>query len=70
MAATLKKVEESPVVESLAKLLHDISTLASILFGKTACRGPKLTLAIPSPPMQVHALEGPHKVTSKCKFLI
>lgn len=69
-AATLKKIEESPGVESLAKLLHDIAASASILLGKMACRGPKLTLAIPSPPMQVHAVDGPHKVASKRKFLI
>lgn len=33
--------------KSLAKLLHGIAALASILFAQTACRGLKLTSAPP-----------------------
>lgn len=53
-------------VESLAKLLHNIGALASILCDQAACRGLKLKLA---PPMS-DALDNSPRVTSKQKFLI
>lgn len=39
------QIASKTVVKSLAKLLHAIAAAASILFGYTACRNPKLTLA-------------------------
>ena len=43
----LKRVEESPGVQSLAKPLHDIAAGTSILFGQVSCRGCKLMPYLP-----------------------